>query len=72
MSDRDQYLKTPEENMNEFAAITKMWIAFHEARPEVSLTWFIRHYKDGELVAEWVNDEDDAAAPPVGTQEKEN
>ena len=36
--------------MDEFAAMTAMWVAFHDARPDVSLTWFIQHYRDGALV----------------------
>ena len=30
--------------------MTKMRIAFHEARPDVELSWFLQHYKDCEFL----------------------
>src|ERR1019366_8181525 len=41
-----------DEPMDEFAQMTKMWIAFNEARPDVGLAWFIQHYRDGALLNE--------------------
>lgn len=41
---------TAAESMDEMAAMTKTWIAFHTEQPTVSLAWFIQHYNDGELL----------------------
>ena len=36
--------------LDDYAEMTKMRIAFHEARPDVELSWFLQHYKDGEFL----------------------
>ena len=36
--------------LDDYAEMTKMWIAFHEARPDVELSWVLQHYKDGEFL----------------------
>ena len=62
--------------MDEFAAMTAMWIAFHEARPDVSLTWFIQHYPDGAIARltaerdEWVAKYADAFTSPPRVAER--